>query len=529
MRCWLIFFAVCFSTSALAQFNNKKPHIAGQYPAVMDEDKSYFIALNYLIVEDRDDWFYPWGFSLQVYPGENYSVSNATIVPTANFFGTLEVPVTVHDGEDFSNTFKFKIEVRPVNDRPQIISQTNKPSVQQQKALSLTISDIIVTDPDNSPSDFTIAVLPSVNGTYTASGNQVTPSMTSIGDIYVRISVSDGQAESDVFPFIITVLPANETPRIISQIPLTINEDESIELTFSHLSVEDRDNPYPNGFTLTTYGGDDYTVNKNTVTPSPNFNGTLTIPVSVNDGNSESQIFLVSIEVISINDPPEIVAFEVAPIPYKLDQGPVNLTEIFNVVDHDHDFLISAEIGFLSNQYRIGNDQLLFSNTSKITGSFDTNTGQLKLSGQATPADYRDAIRSVQYNYVTIIEPVRENKFIYIKVSDGVGSSEEKTRIVQSSELPVDLDIPTGFTPNGDLANDTWVITPLTQSENSNRAVIRVYNRHGVLLFETVGFENSWDGMFKGEVLPPDTYYYSIDFRLRDSPSSVKGVVTLLR
>ena len=92
-----------------------------------------------------------------------------------------------------------------------------------------------------------------------------------------------------------------------------------------------------------------------------------------------------------------------------------------------------------------------------------------------------------------------------------------------------DLDIPTGFTPNGDGANETWKILPrhgneLTQFQN---AEVRVYNKNGMLLYESKGFENRWDGRQNGEALPADTYYYTIDLKVDNI--RYKGIVTILR
>jgi len=119
----------------------------------------------------------------------------------------------------------------------------------------------------------------------------------------------------------------------------------------------------------------------------------------------------------------------------------------------------------------------------------------------------------------------------YTVNDNGGATSNAATISITVGETPgaSDLDIPTGFTPNGDGANETWKIvsrsgTDLNQFQN---AEVRIYNKHGLLLYEAKGFENRWDGRQNGEVLPADTYYYTID--LKTDNIRYKGIVTLLR
>jgi len=107
-----------------------------------------------------------------------------------------------------------------------------------------------------------------------------------------------------------TVTPNNEAPVITAQSAISIAEDGSRLLTLADLTVTDSDNTYPTDFTLSVLGGNNYTVNSNTIVPSPDFNGTLTVPVLVNDGNLDSNIFNLTITVPADNDAP---VFETSP------------------------------------------------------------------------------------------------------------------------------------------------------------------------------------------------------------------------
>ncbi|MFP4844325.1 thrombospondin type 3 repeat-containing protein [Winogradskyella sp. PE311] len=64
------------------------------------------------------------------------------------------------------------------------------------------------------------------------------------------------------------------------------------------------------------------------------------------------------------------------------------------------------------------------------------------------------------------------------------------------------------LTPNGDGINDTWTIL---NAERFTSATINVYNRWGNEVYSTKGYNNDWNGSFKGDTLPTGSYYYSID------------------
>jgi len=87
------------------------------------------------------------------------------------------------------------------------------------------------------------------------------------------------------------------------------------------------------------------------------------------------------------------------------------------------------------------------------------------------------------------------------------------------------LKIPTAFTPNGDNANDYWYIEGI---ELYSDARIEIFNRWGELVFSTdSGYDNSWDGTYKGRPLPMDSYHFIIDLKNGEDP--ITGNVTIVR
>ena len=77
--------------------------------------------------------------------------------------------------------------------------------------------------------------------------------------------------------------------------------------------------------------------------------------------------------------------------------------------------------------------------------------------------------------------------------------------------LPVQLIIPTIFTPNRDGFNDKWVIV----RPSGVRIKVQVYNRWGQVVYKSDDYRNDWDGRgtgsFLGKDLPHGSYFYLVD------------------
>jgi gliding motility-associated-like protein len=82
--------------------------------------------------------------------------------------------------------------------------------------------------------------------------------------------------------------------------------------------------------------------------------------------------------------------------------------------------------------------------------------------------------------------------------------------------------ISTALTPNGDGANDFWVLGGLEFFPN---AQIQVVNRWGQIVFESTGYNSPWDGSYRGELLPVADYYFVIDYS--DDADPILGTVTI--
>lgn len=79
------------------------------------------------------------------------------------------------------------------------------------------------------------------------------------------------------------------------------------------------------------------------------------------------------------------------------------------------------------------------------------------------------------------------------------------------------------MTPNGDGFNDVWNVMGIEQYPGNR---VTIYNRNGMLVYETENYNNTWGGTFNGAELPDGTYYYVITFP--DTDREVKGAITIL-
>lgn len=88
------------------------------------------------------------------------------------------------------------------------------------------------------------------------------------------------------------------------------------------------------------------------------------------------------------------------------------------------------------------------------------------------------------------------------------------------------FEIPTVFTPNQDGDNDQFLIPNLHETYPDCQVLI--INRWGSKVFESTGYAEPWDGMYKGDQLPLGTYFYEIvspngDFK------PIKGSISIIR
>ena len=87
-------------------------------------------------------------------------------------------------------------------------------------------------------------------------------------------------------------------------------------------------------------------------------------------------------------------------------------------------------------------------------------------------------------------------------------------------------DLPSAFTPNGDGVNDIFRI----RGFGITKMTLRVYNRQGLMVFESHDVSIGWDGKYKGVNQPMDSYAWTLEVEyFTGEKLRKKGDVTLIR
>jgi hypothetical protein len=219
--------------------------------------------------------------------------------------GTYTITYTVDDfaGNSTVATRTVIVQAPSGGDAPVIRGQVPLQTLEDQ-LIVIDIDDLIVDYPDNNPANLDVIIHD--GEFYTYSGTTVAPSADFYGDLAVPITVTDGVLESAVFPLTITVTPVNDPPSVNGQFPLETLERTPVEITTAHLVLSDPDNNAAE-LSVRVLDGAGYQRVDNTITPEPGVVGAMIVRLVVNDGELNSAVFNLTVQVRADNVPPVIV------------------------------------------------------------------------------------------------------------------------------------------------------------------------------------------------------------------------------
>jgi gliding motility-associated-like protein len=115
---------------------------------------------------------------------------------------------------------------------------------------------------------------------------------------------------------------------------------------------------------------------------------------------------------------------------------------------------------------------------------------------------------SSAYDAAPVFDGSQTTLYVLSSVNEHSCSRSDTIRVVV-----LDLNIPSGFSPNGDQVNDVFVMEELTDLP----VRFSVFNRWGEEVFSSDRYEQNWDGRCQSsrcpqkEALPEGTYFYSIE------------------
>ncbi len=227
-------------------------------------------------------------------------------IPTADYNGSDSFVVQVSDGS-LIDTITVNVTIGGANNPP-VITETDPQPVYMDEdgspnPFALTLH---ATDADAGDTLTWSILTAALHGTASASGTGTskvigyTPTANYFGSDSFVVQVSDGIA-TDTITINVNIYSVFDTPVITGQVPLSTNMDTELTIYVTDITIVDPDNTYPTDFYLMVLDGTNYTHVGATITPVLGFTGVLTVPVAVNDGNSTSDPYNLSVTVNSVN------------------------------------------------------------------------------------------------------------------------------------------------------------------------------------------------------------------------------------
>lgn len=120
--------------------------------------------------------------------------------------------------------------------------------------------------------------------------------------------------------------------------------------------------------------------------------------------------------------------------------------------------------------------------------------------------------------------------YLRLDVTDQYGCFNSDS-IKVTTKACCNVNLPSAFSPNGDGRNDVFRIVPNAPGVQRQIDVrtIKVVNRYGQVVFETVNELRGWDGTFNGKPADLGTYFYYVAYKCDGKMMENKGEVVLVR
>jgi len=240
--------------------------------------------------------------------------STFTFTPNLNYFGLTGFSYTINDGNGGSDSTTVFITVRPINDNPIAVDDVYNTNEDQALVVNTYSAGLLPNDSDvdslilltdlaagGDPLNGTVSV--NLNGTFT-----YTPNANFAGVDTFTYRVRDLLGGSDTATVTINVSSINDGPVAVND-SYSLGEDTQLDVILPGVLANDTD---VENDTLTLSLDTDVvngvlTLNADgsfTYVPNADFNGVDTFTYHVNDGEFDSNIATVTLEVIAVNDAP---------------------------------------------------------------------------------------------------------------------------------------------------------------------------------------------------------------------------------
>ncbi|WP_373939126.1 tandem-95 repeat protein [Vibrio kanaloae] len=392
-----------------------------------------------------------------------------TFAPNENFNGNIDLTYDVSDGTDVVSA-NIDVQVVPINDVPVAGSTTY--SVEEDGSITLSDAQLLANSSDVEGEVFVSDVSYSgTDGVFTDNGDGTytfAPNENFNGDISLDVSVMDEDGATAETTAGIDVIAVNDLP-VAGSTTYSVDEDNVITVNEAQLLANSSDIEGDVSVSDVSYSGADGIFTDNgdgtySFAPNENFNGNVSLDVTVADEDGATAQTTAGIDVIAVNDAP--VSGDLA---YSVDEdGSITLSQeqlLAQASDVDGDDLTAANLTAGDNATVTANDDGSFT----ITPDADFN-GDIDLS-----FDVSDGVETVQAGVDLTVNPVNDIAVVedvaYTIEEDGSLTFTDEQLLAGASDIDGDelsvADVSyTGaegvFTDNGD---GTYTFAP---NENFN-------------------------------------------------------------
>ena len=267
----------------------------------------------------------------------------------------------------------------------------------------------------------------------------------------ITITTTDSGTASFNEAFVISVGDVNEAPTVsLSQTSTTLaeNTDTSSAIVLAAISISD-DALGSNSLALSGTDAASFEIvggNLRLKAATPldfETQTTYSVTVEVNDplvGSNPNDSVNFTLIISDIDESP-VITTSAGVATFTEDAGPVAVDSTLIVSDPDDAGFVGAEVRFDSG-FMVAQDDLLFTNQSGISGSYNATSGVLTLSGTASVADYETALRSATYSNSSQ-NPNTGNRVLRFTVNDGL-NTDTATRTLTVTALDDPANVVTG-------------------------------------------------------------------------------------
>ncbi|WP_422139257.1 VCBS domain-containing protein [Endozoicomonas sp. ALC020] len=431
----------------------------------IDEDSLYRFTLNDFPYTDQDDGDTLKAIVIETIPASGSLELNGSLVSEGDAISQADIsaglltflPVAnqsadnytrfnfrVNDGALSSDIQTFTITVNPVDDAP-VAGNLDLGSTPEDTSFVITAADLLASASDIDGDSLSIqSVTLADPATGSLANNHdgtwsYTPTTHYFGDdVTFNFTVSDGTSGDEASASAtLDVISVNDAAVVAGVDTGSVTEDDNATLTTSgNLTVTDVDANEAvfqaeilsgshgqlsiNADGSWTYSADNSQSTIQTLGDGDSLRDSFTVQTA--DGTQH----IVTATIYGTNDAPVVNAG--GTLAYTENDNHQVIDSHITLTDIDSATIESATITIISN-FSSAEDNLAFTDHNGVSGSWDSSTGTMTLSGTATVAQYQAALRTVTYSNSSD-SPSTADRIVSFSINDGHNSSHIATSTI---------------------------------------------------------------------------------------------------